>query len=121
MFTDPMGFSAIRMLEKGRALASDIPTVLGALGQAYALKGDHEQAREMLERLAELAQTRYVPATCFALIHAGLGEVSLALDYLETACDRHDLPITAIKVHPGYDALRAEPRFAALLKRVGLE
>jgi serine/threonine-protein kinase len=61
-----------------------------------------------------------VPSTTFALVHAGLGETDRALDYLERGCDRHELPLASLKVHPAYDALRAAPRFAAILRRLRL-
>jgi hypothetical protein len=93
---------------------------LGALGQAYALDGKPAEARAMLARLVEKAKHSYVPSNTMALVHTALGETDRALDLLELACERRDLPLSAIKVHPAYDALRKEPRFAALLKRIGL-
>ncbi len=42
---------AITMLEKGRSIAGDIPNILGALGQVYALSGQPERAREILRQL----------------------------------------------------------------------
>lgn len=112
---------AIENLRKGQSLAGDVPNILGALGQAYALDGKPDEARALLAQLAETAQRRFVPWTAMALIHAGLGEVDRGLDWLERACERHDLQVSALKVHPGYDALRPSPRFAALLKRIGLD
>jgi serine/threonine-protein kinase len=107
------------MLEKGRALTGDTSTVLGALGQAHALSGNHAEARALLGRLADLSKKQYQGSTSFALIHLGLGEIDQALGYLEKACDCRELPVTVLKVHPAYDALRGEARFAALLKRIG--
>jgi tetratricopeptide (TPR) repeat protein len=110
---------AIEMLEKARSLAGDTPHVLGALGQAQGLNGNPGAARAMLAQLAGMEQSRYVPSTTIALVHLGLGEVGRALDYLERACDRHELPVSIFKVHPALDGVRGEPRFAALLKRIG--
>ena len=59
-------------------------------------------------------------ASCFAIVHLGLGEHSLALTFLEKATDERELPVTALKVHPLYDPLRSEPRFERLLRRIGL-
>ena len=42
---------AIPMLEKGRAMAGDVPSILGALGQSYALAGQAPSARRLLEEL----------------------------------------------------------------------
>jgi tetratricopeptide (TPR) repeat protein len=111
---------AIEMLQKGRSLAGDLPSVLGALGQAHALDGRPGEARAILSQLAEIVKTRYVHSSAFALIHCGLGEIRSALDWLETACERREFPVCALKVHPAYDVLRAEPRFGAMIARIGL-
>ena len=111
---------AIEMLLKGKELGGDIPPLLGALGQAYGLAGQHVEARSVLHRLGELAVDGSVPSTAFAMVHIGLGEHERALERLETACFRRELQVCAIKVHPGYDALRGHPRFQALLQKIGL-
>lgn len=110
---------AIRMFEKGRQLAGDVPSLLGALGQACALAGRKRDARLLLDRLTQLSALRYAPRTTFAIIHLGLGEIDQALRWLERSCDDHELPITGLKIHPVYDPLRSEPAFQALLQRVG--
>jgi Flp pilus assembly protein TadD len=111
---------AVQTLEKARAVAGDVPNLLGALGQAHAYAGNTAEARILLSKLDDLSRSSYVPSTARAMIHIGLGEHARALDWLETACNRRELPLCAIAVHPGYDPLRGEPRFAALLARIGL-
>src|SRR5260370_37442249 len=64
---------AITMLQKGRSLSGDIPHILGALGQTYALASRPAEARRLLEELAELAKRRHVPSNCFARLHLGMG------------------------------------------------
>jgi TolB-like protein/Tfp pilus assembly protein PilF len=111
---------AIGMLEKARSLGGDIPSVLGALGQAYALAGRRDWARALLEKLNTAAKTSYITSSCFAIIHIGLEETEQALAALEAGCERRDLPLLNLNVHPVYDSLRGEPRFTALLCRMKL-
>ncbi len=111
---------AITMLQKGRSLSGDMPNILGALGQTYALASRPAEARRLLEELAELSKRRHVSSTCFALIHLGLGEKEQALDWLETGARGRETPLAGLKVHPAYDNLRGEPRFQALLRTLGL-
>ncbi len=111
----------IQMLRKGMEMAGEIPSILGALGQVSALSGHAGEARAILARLSELSATRYVPSTCFALVHTGLGENDHALSWLEKGADEHELSMTVLAVHPIYDSLRAEPRFAAVLRRLRLD
>ena len=111
---------AIEMLLKARSLAGDVSIVLGALGQAYGLAGRRSEALAVLEKLEQMGRDSYVPWTSMALVHCGLGDKARALAALETACDRRDLSVTAIGIHPAYDVLRGEPEFTALLRRIGL-
>jgi serine/threonine-protein kinase len=109
---------AIESFERGLSLAGDVPSIFGALGQAYALWGDAARANQILQRLGSIALHRSVPATCFALIHLGLGETGTALTYLEKAAQRRESSVIGLKVHPAYDRLRGEPRFQVLLERI---
>lgn len=107
---------AICMLEKGRALAGDVPNILAAMGQVYAYGGETGRARQILAQLEEMRTQSHVPSTAFAVVHLGLGETGRALDWLENACRLHESPLTSIKVHPIYDPLRGEPRFQEVLR-----
>ena len=109
---------ALAMLEKGRALAGDVPNILGAMGEIFALSGDTASARRILAELTARALDSYVPSTCFARVHSGLGEVERALDWLEKGCEQRELPMAMLKVHPVYDPLRDEPRFQEVVERM---
>ena len=111
---------ALAALQRARKLGGDVPSILAALGDVLARTGRVEEAHSFLEELAELSRTRWVPASCFAVLHLGLGDHSAALTYLEAATDRREFSVTALKVHPLYDPLRSEPRFQHLLERIGL-
>jgi len=118
---------AIENYQKGRELGGDIPNVLAALGQAYALNGQTERAKEMLRKMQEISSAAErtggggpsVAATSFAIVHMGLGENDRALDWLETGMENRQMTLSGLKVHPVYDPLRNEPRFEALLRRLG--
>jgi TolB-like protein/tetratricopeptide (TPR) repeat protein len=109
---------ALSMLEKGRSLAGDIPNILGAMGQVYALGGEPDRAREILRQLEQKGKSAWVPSTVFAIVHIGLGEYDRALDWLERGCRHHELPMTVLKIHPVYDPLRDAPRFQAVLREL---
>ena len=66
-----------------------------------------------------MSRSRHVQSVAFAILHLGLGEVDPSLTWLETACEQREAQITGVKVHPVYDSLRSEPRFQAILHRVG--
>lgn len=109
---------AIAMFAKARAAADGVPSVLGALGQTYALAGHTDRARAVLGELRELVARGYVASTCFALVHTGLGEHDQALDWLERGLAGRELSMASLKMHPAYDPLRPHPRFQALVGRI---
>ena len=100
-------------------LAPNLPWVQGALGYFFALTGRPAEARKALADLDQLASKRYVPCWARAIVYLGLGQKSLALDWLEKACEEHDGWMWDLNVCPWYGSLRNEPRFKVLLKRVG--
>jgi serine/threonine-protein kinase len=82
----------------------------------YALKGESEKARELLEKA--LAQGADPGIAGF--IYAALGEHDRAFEYLERAVDENSPVTFHLKVEPGIDSLRSDPRFGQLLERLGL-
>ena len=94
---------------------------LAALGRVYGLTGRPERARQVLEQLAELDRHyQHVSGYYFSQVYLVLGEKSVALGWLERAAEERSPQIVYVKVAPQFDGLRAEPRFLALLKRIGL-
>ncbi|MCC7008304.1 MAG: protein kinase [Acidobacteria bacterium] len=111
---------AIAELKQALTLSENSPVVLGYLGLAYARAHDRAQAEGVLRDLGALAARTYVPSSAVALVHTGLGDSTRALDALEKAYEEHDFGITQIRTAPWYGALRNDPRFTALLARLGL-
>jgi hypothetical protein len=93
---------------------------LGGLGLGYALTGREAEARAVLDELQDGVSHAYVSPTGLAQIYVGLGEKDRALDSLERACDERDPWALWNKVNPVFESVRSEPRFRALLRRVGL-
>ena len=93
----------------------------GLLGYAYASSGDRPKAEQILGELEELAKHQYVNSSAFAAIYLGLGEKEKALDWLDKCYESQESACWLLKVDPIYDTIRNEPRFQAILKKVGLE
>ncbi len=110
---------ALASLERARRI-NDNPQILGSLGHAYALLGDREKARRLLAELAERAKRQYVSPGTFAIIAIGLKDYDVAFRWLDKAAEERDFHATVLAA-PNYDAIRSDPRFAALRRRVGLD
>jgi hypothetical protein len=73
----------------------------------------------VLKELDDLATRRYVPASAQAYIWRYLNEKDRALTQLERSVVERDPTCVWFKVDPAFDPLRTEPRFQALLKKIG--
>jgi len=111
---------AIVELRNARTCAGDQPAVLAALAHVYACAGESSAAAGMLGELENLSQRRYVSPYWLGLVYTGLGNRARALELLDRAFEERDAWLTWLKVEPRFDALRTEPRFWELLRRVGL-
>jgi Flp pilus assembly protein TadD len=107
-------------LEKSVALSDEGPAFLGSLGYVYATSDRRPAAEEIVRKLEERSKTGYVPASTVAIILAGLAEKDQALAWLERANEERDPWITTLRINFMFDALRSDPRFQDLLRRVGL-
>ncbi len=96
------------------------PQVEGELGYALGVAGRRAEALAMLEGLRQLSSTRYVSPYSVALVHAGLGDREQALAWLEKAYAERSDYMPYLNREPMLDGLRSDPRFAALVRRVGL-
>ncbi len=72
-------------------------------------------------RQKRLAQGKYQSPLNIAMNYAFAGDDSEALDWLERAVDEHTPWLPELKIDPMWDAVRSQPRFVALLKKIGLE
>jgi serine/threonine protein kinase/Tol biopolymer transport system component/Tfp pilus assembly protein PilF len=112
---------AITAGRKARQLMPGAVIPLWALGHALAMSGQREEAREILAEMRRLSgEKRYVSAYHSAIIHAGLGEREEALNCLEKAYGDRDAWMMWLATEPKLAELRSEPRYAELLRRVGL-
>ena len=107
-------------LEKTTQGSAELPFVLGLLGRAYALNGQREKAVEMQHKLQTISKQRYTSQVAHALVALGLGDLDLAMQWLEEALQAHDAFLCYAKVFPPYDPLRDRPRFQEMLQRMGL-
>ncbi|MGN6720293.1 MAG: TPR end-of-group domain-containing protein, partial [Candidatus Binatia bacterium] len=112
---------AIAEFTKARELSGGNSESIGSIGYVYALSGDKDEARAVLEELKALSTQRYIPPSNIGLVYNGLGDQSEALSSLERACDERDPRVTLLKVDPRWDSLRDNPRFVAILKRIGFQ
>jgi tetratricopeptide (TPR) repeat protein len=122
-----VSFLALQRLHRDAEALADLETYRhlpdgglgGSVGYAYAVLGRPREAAAVLRDLAEDVRPRSVPPYDVAVIHAGLGERDQALAGLEKSLAAHDPETMILPADPRLDSLRGDPRFAALLRKMG--
>jgi serine/threonine-protein kinase len=112
---------ATRELETAARLdATSVPT-MGLLGYAYAKAGKTSQATALARDLESSIGKKAGAASAAARVYLGLGDRGRALTLLERAASIHDPFFSSESMLEGFfDPVRADPRFDALVARVGL-
>jgi len=110
---------AVRWFREAEALGS--PAFVTAwLAFAQGASGDRAGAMAGLETLEKKSLRGNPTSFDLALVHLGLGDHGRALDLLEQALANDSQMLGWLGEDRAFDPLRSEPRFAALLRRVGL-
>jgi serine/threonine protein kinase/Tfp pilus assembly protein PilF len=90
------------------------------LAYAYAVAGKRDEALKILDQQKGLAKQRYISPFNFAIIYTGLGDKDRAFEWLGKAYEERSQAMDHIKMRPMFDSLRADPRYADLLRRMNL-
>jgi eukaryotic-like serine/threonine-protein kinase len=111
---------AVSELRDAVQLADKAPFALSAYAEALAESGDRRGATVVLTELERNARTGYVSAYDIALIYAALGDRNRAFAWLDKAQAERSAFLPYITWDRRADSLRPDPRFGALLQRLGL-
>jgi tetratricopeptide (TPR) repeat protein len=111
---------AIPKLRKAKAMGA--PGFVSAwLAYAYGAAGDRAAAMAEADDLKTKSLHGVVTAFNQALVALGVGDRGRALDFLEKAYASDSQWLGWLNLDKAFDPLRSEPRFAALLKRLGFD
>jgi TolB-like protein/DNA-binding winged helix-turn-helix (wHTH) protein/Tfp pilus assembly protein PilF len=100
--------------------AIDVPVVHALLGHAYAVSGRKADALKELGKLQAASAKRYIPPSYFAIVWMGLGDHDQAITWLGRGYKDRSEHMLYLGLEPLVDPIRSDPRFALLLKNVGL-
>lgn len=109
---------AIGAYEHALKLRPGNPNYLASMARSHALAGRTAESRRILKEL--LGSRQPVSPFFIALVYTALGDKDEAFRWLEKAVAERSGSVRYLKIEPRLDPLRADPRFQALLRRVGL-
>jgi eukaryotic-like serine/threonine-protein kinase len=123
-----LGYAYASKGQRGEALAALSNNGCNAMVFNCALSaiarlrlGDRAAADRGIREAISATKTQYVPPDYIAWFYATLGDKEAAFAWLEKAYAARSPTLLMLKIFPGYAPLRDDPRFAALIKKVGLQ
>jgi TolB-like protein/Tfp pilus assembly protein PilF len=132
-FRPPLQFLPICLEEKGQFDAAekafkdaanlvgiDTSVALANLAHFYGRRGRIGEARSLLKQLEQQSTQKYVPADAIAMVYVGLADKDGAFLWLDKAYEERAFKLAWLKVEPQWDPLRSDPRFQALVKKIGI-
>jgi tetratricopeptide (TPR) repeat protein len=106
--------------DQDKAVSSETQLIADTLGWIYAVSGRRADALKIAEEFRQLSTHAYVDFYQLATIYAGLGEKDEAFRLLEKGYKEHSGAMPYLAVDPFWYGLRSDPRYADLLRRMGL-
>jgi TolB-like protein/Tfp pilus assembly protein PilF len=91
-----------------------------AMNNAYRKAGWNGYLQAVLKQNLETEKDGYVPPFQLASVYARLGEKDQAFKYLYHGLEERDFRVSLLRVSFEFDSLRSDPRYADLVKRIGL-
>ncbi|MGD8867605.1 MAG: protein kinase [Gemmatimonadales bacterium] len=111
---------ALEWYRRSQSLTSSVRSYDSYIVCALAALGEQEEANAIMERLEEEAKQSYVRAEIMAMGYAALGALDKAFARLDEAFEARSAGLVYLHLDPGYEPLRSDPRFTALVDKLGL-
>ncbi len=110
------------ILSSRRAVALEGRNVryLASLAYIYGVAGKRSNASELVGKIKRITVQRYVPAYTVAICCVGLGKTDEALAWLTRAAEECSAESPFVNVDPRLAALRLEPHFQQILRKLRL-
>jgi len=109
-----------KITEQDKTVTAGNQLVASGLGWVYAASGKRRDALRIAKEFGDLSSHAYVDFYQVAAIYAGLADKDEAFRLLEKGYEEHSASMPYLAVDPWWYGMRSDPRYADLLRRVGL-
>jgi tetratricopeptide (TPR) repeat protein len=106
--------------DQDKAVAAENQFVASGRGWVYAVSGKRTDALKIAQEFRDLSSHSYVDFYLSAGIYAGLNEKDEAFRLLEKGYEQHAATMPYLGIDVFWDGMRSDPRYADLLRRMGL-
>jgi serine/threonine-protein kinase len=113
--------AALEWYRRAQGLEKAVRVYDAMIVRALAVLGRRDEAESILARLDEESRQQYVRSEILAMGHAAIGNLDSAFACLERAFQARSAGLIYLHLDPGYAPLRGDPRFADLVRRIGLK
>jgi Flp pilus assembly protein TadD len=111
---------ALAELEKAKRERKDDPILIYSTGMVYAAQGKRAEAHQIIKELEAMSGANLDEAHWIAKIYAALNEKEMAFSWLERGLATGAIGVF-YKDEPVWDPIRSDPRYADLVRRMGLQ
>jgi eukaryotic-like serine/threonine-protein kinase len=111
---------AMREAQQAASYSGRAPRYVAGVGDALAAAGKRAEAHKIIDELIQSSKSGNVSPFYIAEVHSTLGERDQAFEWLEKAYQSRDDELGWILINPSLDNIRSDPRYADLLRRMGL-
>ena len=110
--------AADSVLKVARALYP--PEEAYAFAESDAGLGRRADATRLLAEMVKASKSRYIGPDGVAAVYVRLGDANDAFTWLDSAVVARSAYVLSLKADRKWDPIRSDPRFAALLQKIGL-
>lgn len=111
---------AFQEARKAADLSNESTLSMSDIARSYAVSGNVKEAHRILQTLQGASKSRYISSFEIATIFASLNESDHAFDSLQKAYEDRDYNLFRLRADPRLESLHKDPRYADLLRRIGL-
>jgi TolB-like protein/Tfp pilus assembly protein PilF len=116
-----MGKQKEAVAEREKILSlSGSPELAASIEEDFSKAGYKGVLQSWLDGLTEISKHGYVSSYSIAQAYMRMGEKEKAFGWLEKAYEEHDSGLVSLAVEPMFDAVRPDPRFRDILRRMKL-
>jgi tetratricopeptide (TPR) repeat protein len=112
---------AVAAIEKGLTINPENALLLAVRAVIHGRSGEPGEARRILQRIEEMARTRYISPAALSLASAACGEFDRSYDWLDKGVDERDIGTAMIATRPIIPGYQNDPRYLVLLRKMNME